>query len=220
MVTLAYVEKDDAVRKHFSTSINCWDECELISSKPSIIQLIEVPAESSLSQIVLLGLDQPTLGDILGIRVLKSRYPSIKVIGISLTVREGVVKRAVHFGASSYLGMEESDTVFIKTIKAVLKHDHCINSYAKKKYFTADVSSLDMAPMLADAEISEAEMKLLKILPTGLTYKQIADKCKLSIKTVHSHREKLFNKLNVTSRQELAVIAIESGLFRSTSEAL
>jgi DNA-binding NarL/FixJ family response regulator len=45
-----------------------------------------------------------------------------------------------------------------------------------------------------------------------MTYKEIADKMKLSQRTVEGYRDDLFKKLNVISRVGLVVFAIKHGL--------
>ena len=123
---------------------------------------------------------------------------------------------ATSFGVSSYLSIEDSETVFLNTFKTILKKGYCSNKYAKEKYFTDKLLPDINDPIIKanEIKISDAEKKVLKLIPTGLTYDQIANQLHLSIKTVHVHRGNMFNKFNVCSRQELAVIAIETGLFK------
>lgn len=46
----------------------------------------------------------------------------------------------------------------------------------------------------------------------GLSYKQIADRMKLGLCTVHTHRYKVFRKLKVPSRTALVLLAKRLGL--------
>jgi DNA-binding NarL/FixJ family response regulator len=60
--------------------------------------------------------------------------------------------------------------------------------------------------------LNECEITFLKQVATELTYKEIAQKMKVSPRTVDNYRDSLFLKLNVKSRVGLAVYAIKSGI--------
>jgi DNA-binding NarL/FixJ family response regulator len=60
---------------------------------------------------------------------------------------------------------------------------------------------------------SEREKELLRYCASELTYKEIADKMRISPKTVDKYREDLFKKLSVHSRVGLALYALQVGLF-------
>ena len=61
-------------------------------------------------------------------------------------------------------------------------------------------------------DLNERELEVLKLACSELTYKQIADKLYLSIKTVDTYRDNLFKKLGATSRVGLVIYAIRNNI--------
>jgi DNA-binding CsgD family transcriptional regulator len=61
------------------------------------------------------------------------------------------------------------------------------------------------------AELSEREVEILRLLATGLSNKEIAAQLFLSVNTIKVHLRNVFNKLNVQSRTEATLFAIQHG---------
>jgi DNA-binding NarL/FixJ family response regulator len=55
-------------------------------------------------------------------------------------------------------------------------------------------------------------MDVLRLVATGLTDGQVADKLMISPRTVHRHLSSIYSKLNVTSRTAATRWAVESKL--------
>jgi DNA-binding NarL/FixJ family response regulator len=60
--------------------------------------------------------------------------------------------------------------------------------------------------------LSDREMEMLKLLATGMSNKEIADKLYLSLRTVKAHMSNIFTKMNVASRSEALVESLRKGL--------
>jgi two-component system, NarL family, invasion response regulator UvrY len=60
--------------------------------------------------------------------------------------------------------------------------------------------------------LTENEISFLKFVASELTYKEIAQKMKISPRTIDNYRDALFLKLNVKSRVGLAMYAVKSGI--------
>ncbi len=69
-------------------------------------------------------------------------------------------------------------------------------------------------PNQESTELSERELELLKLVATGASNKEIAQKLFISSNTVKVHLRNIFTKIGVTSRTEAALYAIHSGLVR------
>src|SRR5262249_29069289 len=62
------------------------------------------------------------------------------------------------------------------------------------------------------AEVSEREREIISFVGLGLTNREIALACGISVHTVHKHLENLFRKLQVSGRAELVQVALTSSL--------
>jgi DNA-binding CsgD family transcriptional regulator len=69
----------------------------------------------------------------------------------------------------------------------------------------------ELLPEPANADLSERELEIVRLLATGVSNKEIARQLVLSINTVKVHLRNIFGKLNVQSRTEATLIAIQRG---------
>ena len=60
--------------------------------------------------------------------------------------------------------------------------------------------------------LTAREVEVLRLVAKGLSYKQIAERLRLSHRTVQNHVQNTLNKLQLHNRVELARYAIERGL--------
>lgn len=63
-----------------------------------------------------------------------------------------------------------------------------------------------------DHEITPSEIKLIKLLATNLTNEALADKMHMPMGTFNFFKKELYKKLNVQTKQEAALIAVELNL--------
>jgi len=62
------------------------------------------------------------------------------------------------------------------------------------------------------SQLTRRELECLGLLADGKTNRQIADELFLSLKTVKTHVGNILRKLEVNSRTEAAILAVQSGL--------
>lgn len=60
--------------------------------------------------------------------------------------------------------------------------------------------------------LTNREMEVLTLLAKGYTNKEISDRIFISVKTVETHRKKIYGKLGIQSRAELVHFAIKHHL--------
>jgi two-component system invasion response regulator UvrY len=145
---------------------------------------------------------------------LKKYHPEISILVISTFETEEAIVRMVKLGVQGYL----SKDIEVSDVHAALD---AIS--AKGFYFTEQVTGVMAQSMQNEGlkkpeehwnTMSENEREFLKLACTEYTYHQIADKMRLSPKTIDGYREDLFKRFNVKSRVVLALFAVRNGLVK------
>src|SRR5262245_38937817 len=85
-----------------------------------------------------------------------------------------------------------------------------LNSAMENKQTDLEASGLSSGPDQPD--LSEREIEILRLLATGVSNKEIAQKLFISPNTVKVHLRNIFAKIGVTTRTEATLWAIRAGL--------
>jgi DNA-binding NarL/FixJ family response regulator len=72
-----------------------------------------------------------------------------------------------------------------------------------------------MSAAATEPGLTARETEVLKLVAKGYTYREIADKLFISVKTVQNHVQNILTKLQLSKRYELMRYAIQRGLDRA-----
>ena len=128
-----------------------------------------------------------------------------------MTDQEISIIRMLREGARGYLLKDSKPAVLRKALEEVRDKGFYMNELVSNKmlnYVTGNSNLAEIPPL------TEKETIFLEMACTEMTYKEIADKMKLSQRTVEGYRDDLFKKLNIVSRVGLVVFAIRHGLHK------
>ena len=165
--------------------------------------------------IILLDLRMP---DVSGIEVLKNIREikkSLPVVMLTTSDDEKDLIEALRNGASGYLlkGMEPDDLVV--ALKDVLKGETIVAPNLVQilaKFHQGDDSEINISNLIST--LTPRESEILELLAEGQSNKLIAKNLGISDGTVKLHVKSILRKLEIHSRVEAAVIAVEHGLKR------
>ena len=162
--------------------------------------------------VVIMDVAMPDLNGIEATQQITSHYPGTKIIALSMHAEKQFVTGILSAGASGYLTKNCSSDELVNAIRCVV---------ANKKYLSPDIAgvvieeSLNHSPKTGSSSSSTLTMRereVLQLIVEGNTVKQIAERLYLSIKTIHTHRNQIMQKLNMHSTAELTKFAIREGL--------
>lgn len=165
--------------------------------------------------IVLLDSTMPEMGGIEVLPVIREKNLKTKALMLTANMNETVIFKALKGGAKGYLSKDVSLSDLIKAIQAVHKGELWVERKLMARFFDkeATVSPKEEAragrPKMV---LTPREKEILSILSTGCTNKEIAKALFISEKTVKSHLNSIFRKLNVTRRLQAILQAINRGL--------
>jgi DNA-binding NarL/FixJ family response regulator len=193
----------------------------LISSAPDIEVIAEAKDGKEATEktkqlkpdVVLIDIGMPEMNGIEATRILKKQQSGVKVIAVSMHSDRQFVKGILEAGADGYLLKNCTYRQLIDAIQSVVEG---------KKYLSDDITEmvikgyLDPAEDVNDnqSELSEREMEILKLYAEGKSTREISEKLFISVKTVGTHKQHIFEKLGLKSNADMVKYAIKEGLIQ------
>ena len=159
--------------------------------------------------VVVLDISMPGRGGLDVLKYIKTHYPAILVLVLSIYSEDQYAVRVLKAGASGYLTKETASEQLISAVRKISEG---------RKYVSADLaeklaSSLDENQQKAAHEkLSDREFQVLKLIGSGMTVGEIAEELSLSVKTISTNRARILKKMNMKNNAELICYAIRSGL--------
>ncbi|MCR9251319.1 MAG: response regulator transcription factor [bacterium] len=139
---------------------------------------------------------------------VRSAYPDIKILVLSMHDDEDYILKSAEFGADGYLLKDTSKPEFIKAIDAVM---------SGQKYFSGDISNILVNSYLnfksgspgsesgaqVESILTKRERQILSLIYNGVSNKDIAEQLGKSVRTIETHRFNIMKKLEVKNIAEL-----------------
>lgn len=201
--TISIVEDDAAMRGGFAKIINRAPRFRCIAEYGSAEAAIEgIPANPS--DIVLMDINLPGLSGVDCVRKLKPLLPAVDFVMLTMFGDRDRIFDALRAGAVGYLLKSDTSVVLIDAIREV-KGGGSPMSPEIARQVTQYFRNLPSESKPANAALEtlrEREREILKLLTSGLHYKEIGTSLNISIDTVRSHIRNIYEKLQVHSRAE------------------
>jgi DNA-binding NarL/FixJ family response regulator len=168
--------------------------------------------ESLLPDVILMDINIPDKNGIEITGIIKSSYPHIKILILTMHDHDEYFMSAIREGADGYLLKDAPSQHVVDAIRSVANGQSVIHPSMTKKFlgFQKDKSE----PIKVDKEtiLTEREREVLLCLVQGMNNKEIAKNLFISDKTVKIHVSKIFKKLDVKSRSQVVIYAVQNQL--------
>jgi len=151
------------------------------------------------------------------LRALTAGHAPTRTLLLSPTIHGDAMVKAVQLGARGVVSKDAPPQLLLKAIRAVVAGQYWIGR--------EDVAELVETLRTHDADVKERrfgltarELEIAAAVTTGYTNREIARRLAISGETVKHHLTKIFSKVGVSSRLELALFAISHDLVRASAE--
>ncbi|MCF8304202.1 MAG: response regulator transcription factor [Bacteroidales bacterium] len=151
-------------------------------------------------------LEMPGMPGIDLIRIIKERYPHIKILVLSMHDEKSIVTEAVKLGINGYLLKNISQD---KLLQAIERARH--NKFYISEELT-DILAENISTKSPKELLTVRELEILKLIVNEHTNKEIAKTLFISERTVESHRKNIFRKTNSKSLVGLIKYTIDNKL--------
>ena len=190
------VEDSDDIRNGYTFLINKSNSFDCIGfvSAEDVLAAIE----TNLPQVILMDVSLPGMSGIECTRKIKSKHPEILIMMFTVYENNENIFNALQAGASGYILKQSTPSELIEAIEELCRGGSPMSGVIARKV----VDSFKLVKERQEDELSPREREVLELLADGHRYKDIGDKLYISISTVRSHIQKIYDKLHVHNRTE------------------
>lgn len=164
--------------------------------------------------ILLLDVEMPVMRAQEVLEKIQSRYPKIKVIIISAFFLENYIIECFKLGAKAFLPKGDSIEKTLEVIDTV---------FEKGIYTDTEVAKILAQEIknpkkdAANLKLKAKELEIIRLICSGLSRIQAAEKQEMSVDGLNYHMRKIMNKTGTETKKDLIMFAIQNKLFHSNS---
>lgn len=186
---------------------------ELLDGLPGIAfigQSIDLKARPEVAMdVVLLILIQPANLEI--ISTFHQQYPDLRVLLLSTEWTPAQARASLQTGAVGCLTADISVGELAEALRQAARGEFVLSPELQRALVLEMANHSTSVSDITYDELSSREREVLELICEGLSNKQIAQRLYLSVRTIENHLRRLYQKLEVSSRTEAAVLAMQHG---------
>lgn len=204
---------DDHVlyRAGVKTSLSTRKDIKVIAEADNGMHLLNLIRNIE-TDVILLDIQMPIMDGIATLPELKKIAPHTKVIMLTMVEDNSMITKLMELGANSYLSKTSDIEIIYEAIKTCYEQDYYFNSLTNKALLTNLKQRNMPAPhqlVSQEAQLSEKETTILRLMCEEKSTKEIADLVELSPRTVEAIRDKLKVKTGSKTTAGLIMYAVK-----------
>ncbi len=208
MIKLFIADDHPLVRKGLKDVLREEVDLEVIGEAENDQELLDGLSRNK-PDVLITDLSMPGRGTLSILSEVRTRFPKLPILVLTMHPEERFAVRALRSGASGYLTKDTKPDEIVKAVRILA---------GGKKYITPTLAEklaleLDRDPERPlHATLSNREFQIMRALASGKKIKDIADELSISVHTVNTYKARIMEKMSLKSITELTLYAIENHL--------
>ena len=199
---------DDNIKRRESLEmlIDLSDDMICVGSFPDCSNVLN-NIDKSEPDLVLMDIDMPNVNGIEGVTIIRTKYPNLKILMQTVFEDDEKLFACIRAGADGYILKKTQPLELLDAINEALEGGTPMTPSIARQVLRF-VGSTENKQKSEDFKLTARETEILSLLVQGLSYKMIASRCFVSLPTVNSHVQHIYEKLQVNSAVEAVTKAI------------
>jgi len=209
-LTVLIADDHPLVREALRQALDDEQDIELVAEASDGEEAVKFASELK-PNVAVMDIVMPKLNGIEATRKIKEVAPDTAILILTAYDDDEYVLGLLDAGAAGYLLKSARGRDLVGAIRAIRSGESVLHP----KIIAKLLKRATIAPAgghKASELLSERESEVLKLVMSGMSNKEIAEKLFLSQRTIKAHLTNIFNKLNVASRSEAIVKGLQWGL--------
>ncbi len=214
MIRIMIVDDQSLIRDGLAMILNLRPELEVVGTASDGDEVVQKVKQLQ-PEIILMDIRMPRMNGVEGTRLVREKFPYIKVLMLTTFSDSELIFEALEQGASGYLLKDMETDAIVQAILtvhgggAVLPQDitaQIVKELKKTK------TVIERTPPEQLEQLTEREVEVLREVGLGLNNKEIAKKLFITEGTVKNHVSNLISKLELRDRTQAAIYAVRYGV--------
>jgi DNA-binding NarL/FixJ family response regulator len=210
-IKVAIADDHALFRAGVKTALSSKKDIELIAEADNGMQLLHLLRHIE-PDVILLDIQMPIMDGIQTLPEIRKLRPDAKVIILSMHNDHSMISKLMEIGANSYLTKNSDSETIYQAIRTCHDQEFFFNELTNKALLTGLRTKRTDGIHHQEADLSEKEMRVLKLMCEEKTTKEIADIVEISPRTVEAIRDKLKTKTGAKSMAGLVMYAVKNGI--------
>jgi len=208
-IRVAIVEDDRRTREGLRALIEGSAGFQCVAAWPSIEEALGA-IRSAAPHVTLLDLGLPGMSGIEGIRPLHERYPETAIVVLTVYEDDQRVFDALCAGAGGYLLKNTPPVRLLDSLREAVNGGAPMSSEIARRLI--DLFRRFRPPERAPHNLTPHELRLLRLLVEGYSYKSAAAELGVTVNTIAFHVQNIYGKLQVHSKSAAVARALREHL--------
>ncbi|HXC42938.1 MAG TPA: response regulator transcription factor [Candidatus Dormibacteraeota bacterium] len=166
--------------------------------------------------VVIVDIGMPSLNGLAATRQLVQQDPRCKVIVLTITDSDQVIREALDAGARGFVLKSDAARDLVSAVEALqlnrMFFTPRVNDMVLAGFLDRRKTSTNMPPRLPT--LTPREREVIQLLAEGKSSKEVACVLNLSTKTAETHRSNIMRKLGFHSIRDLVVYAVKNNIIQ------
>jgi DNA-binding NarL/FixJ family response regulator len=217
MIDVILVDDQEIVREGIKMILSLDNQINILGEAGNGKQLFEILLEMT-PDVVLMDIRMPVMDGVEATRLIKEKYPNIKVIILTTFNEDEYIFKGLKNGAAGYILKDSGSEDILNAIKTAYNGNILLNPEVAKKVvkaLTTNTISSGNKDFLRSGKLkllTLREMDVAKLIADGKSNKFICEALFLTEGTVKNYVTRILEKLELNSRTELALYMKQVGI--------
>ncbi|MCF6462562.1 response regulator transcription factor [Clostridium sp. Cult1] len=205
MIKVLIVDDQALIREGLNMMLNLYGEIKIVGEAINGQEAIEVIEEKEVD-VILMDIRMPLMDGVEATRIVKEKYPHIKIIILTTFNEDEYIFQGLNNGADGYILKDVSSKELVNSIKSVYKGDILFHGEVAKTIAGAmqDKKLIQNKKNILE-ELTPREMEITKLVGQGKSNKEISKILYITEGTVKNHITRILSKLDLRDRTQLAI---------------
>ncbi len=190
---------------------------EVVCIASSGMEALEKVA-AHLPEAVLMDIRMPELTGFDTLKLLKARYPAMKVVMLTASEEDIDIYQAIKYGADGYLLKSTGASDLVETLHSIQRGEAFLSSSLAARLLNELSDTENKGNVDPDSShkppLTPRQLEILQLVTQGVSYKDVGEALGLTERTIKYHMGKIVEILHLENRSQVIAYAAKLGIIQ------